>query len=294
MHIVNAIFKIEVLIRDTKRDEADAQAGLLKIWNDGAVGMIGSSSSNPTSAMATIAGIDNINLAIVGFHAGSPTLSNMKKYPTFLRVNPIITDVIRAIMSLLKRTFCAFQPASVLTSLTYYSLSLLIFLSKSNVNLQFTTLGKISSVRMLSDFHWGCANYVYTPLDLFSTSAYEYFKSHAPSKKTKIRLASSISLKPSPTPDDYTEAAKKIMKSNCLITIIVTQTVPTGEIVREAYKQGYKGEIVIQGASMSIQGYLRSKVATVLDDHSEANRMMRGIIAVSPSNGFGTSKFVCW
>ena len=103
-------FKIEVLVRDTKRDEADAQAGLLKIWNDGAVGMIGSSSSNPTSAMTTIAGIDNINLAIVGFHAGSPTLSNMKKYPTFLRVNPIITDSIRAIMRLLQRTFCAFQP----------------------------------------------------------------------------------------------------------------------------------------------------------------------------------------
>ena len=108
MHIVNAIFKIEVLIRDTKRDEADAQAGLLKIWNDGAVGMIGSSSSNPTSAMATIAGIDNINLAIVGFHAGSPTLSNMKKYPTFLRVNPSISNVVHAIASLMQCSFCFF------------------------------------------------------------------------------------------------------------------------------------------------------------------------------------------
>ena len=60
--------------------------------------------------MATIAGLPGVNLALVGFHAGSPTLSDQKRYPTFVRVNPIITDVIHAIMTLLQRTFCAFQP----------------------------------------------------------------------------------------------------------------------------------------------------------------------------------------
>ena len=94
-------------------------------------------------------------------------------------------------------------------------------------------------------------------------------------------------MKLSPTPEEYIEATNKIMKSNCLVTIMVTQTVPTGEMVREAYNRGYKGEIIIQGASMSIQGYLRSKL-----DEAQAHRMMRGIIAVSSFNGIGTAKFV--
>ena len=72
--------------------------------------------------MATIAGLRSVNLALVGFHAGSPTLSDVKKYPTFLRVNPIITGVIDAIINLLQRTFCAFQP-------TYCRLSVLVYLS---------------------------------------------------------------------------------------------------------------------------------------------------------------------
>ena len=128
---------------------------------------------------------------------------------------------------------------------------------------------------------------MYAPFDVFSTSAYEAFKHFAPKKN--IRLASSISLVTSPTHGEYTEATKKIMKSNCLVTIMVTQTVLTGEMVREAHKQGYEGEIIIQGASMSIQGYLRSETG-----EAEAHRLMRGIIAVSPFNGVGTPKFVCW
>ena len=127
---------------------------------------------------------------------------------------------------------------------------------------------------------------MYTSLDVFSTSAYEAFKSAAPDRK--IRVASSISLQQTPNAEEITEAANKIMRSDCLVTIIVTQTVPTGEMVREAHKQGYKGQIVIQGASMSIQGYLRSKLG-----ETQAHRIMRGIIAVSPFNGFGTPKFVC-
>ena len=93
---------------------------------------------------------------------------------------------------------------------------------------------------------------------------------------------------PSPTRGEYANGVNKIMESNCLVTIMVTQTVPTAEMVREAHKQGYEGEIIIQGASMSIQGYLRSKAG-----ETEAHRLMRGIIAVSPFNGVGTPKFVC-
>ena len=92
----------------------------------------------------------------------------------------------------------------------------------------------------------------------------------------------------SPNDEEYTEAVNKIMRSKCLVTIIVTQTVPTAEMVREAHKQGYKGQIIIQGASMSIQGYLRSKLG-----ETQAHHSMRGIIAVSPFNGIGTPKFVC-
>ena len=92
----------------------------------------------------------------------------------------------------------------------------------------------------------------------------------------------------SPNDEEYTEAVNKIMRSKCLVTIIVTQTVPTGEMVREAHKQGYKGQIIIQGASMAVKGYLRSKWG-----ETQAHRLMRGIIAVSPFNGIGTPKFVC-
>ena len=127
---------------------------------------------------------------------------------------------------------------------------------------------------------------MYAPFDVFSTSAYEAFKHFAPKKN--IRLASSISLVTSPTHGEYANGVNKIMRSDCLVTIIVTQTVATGEMVREAHDQGYEGEIVIQGASMSIQGYLRSKLG-----EAQAHRTMTGIIAVSPFNGFGTPKFVC-
>ena len=141
-------------------------------------------------------------------------------------------------------------------------------------------------MRLLSDFRWTCANYVYTSFDLFSTSAYEAFKRFAPDRN--IRLAASIGLARSPENEEYIEAVDKIMRSDCLVTIMVTQTVATGEMVREAHDQGYEGEIVIQGASMSIQGYLRSKLGV-----AQAHRTMTGIIAVSPFNGFGTPKFVC-
>ena len=65
--------------------------------------MIGSSSSVPTSAIAEFAGV--AKLALVGFRASSPTLSDQEKYPTFVRVNPTASDVVRSIASLMQRTF---------------------------------------------------------------------------------------------------------------------------------------------------------------------------------------------
>ena len=102
------------------------------------VGLIGSSSSNPTAAMATIAGLPNLNLALVGFHAGSPTLSDVKKYPTFLRVNPIITGVIDAIINLMQRTFSALTTHILLTKCPGLSFKVVFTRNAHRVNLQFT------------------------------------------------------------------------------------------------------------------------------------------------------------
>ena len=73
----------------------------------GVVGLVGSSSSNPTVSIAEIAGASFANLILVGFWAGSPTLSDQAKYPTFIRVNPTASDEVRSIASLMQRTFGA-------------------------------------------------------------------------------------------------------------------------------------------------------------------------------------------
>ena len=71
-------------------------------------GLVGSSSSGPTMAMATIAGLDIVDLVLVAFMAGSPALSDQAKYPTFLRANPSISNIVRSIASLIQCSFCFF------------------------------------------------------------------------------------------------------------------------------------------------------------------------------------------
>ena len=137
---------------------------------------------------------------------------------------------------------------------------------------------------MIVDFGWTCANYVYTFVDSFSVSAYHTFERTAPEKN--IQLAASVSLQTEdPTQEDYDKAVTKIMESDCLATVIVTQTTPTASIIYKAHKRGYKGRFIIQGASMSIQTNLRRMVGD-----TQTDEMLHGMLAVAPFNGVGNDR----
>ena len=77
----------------------------MDLWKQRVVALVGTSSSDPTATMATMAGISTINLAVVGFRASASTLSDQREYPTFLRVNPVAADEIRSIVNVMQRTF---------------------------------------------------------------------------------------------------------------------------------------------------------------------------------------------
>ena len=96
------ICQIEILVRDTRRQEVEAAKAVLDVLPHGVVGLIGSSSSNPTVAMATVAGLTDTML--VGFLAGSTKLSDTSVYKTFARVNPTIKDEVRSIARLMQCT----------------------------------------------------------------------------------------------------------------------------------------------------------------------------------------------
>ena len=90
----------------------------MKLSLNGVHGLVGSSSSNPTMAMASIAGLPIVDLVLVGFMAGSPALSDSAKYPTFLRVNPWTDNLVRSVASLMECTFCSFFFFSMLDKLS--------------------------------------------------------------------------------------------------------------------------------------------------------------------------------
>ena len=121
-------------------------------------------------------------------------------------------------------------------------------------------------------------------LDVFSSSAYQTFKSIAHEKN--IRLASSVDLKLEPTTGEYYDAITKIMKSGCLATVIVTQSAQVAEVIYEAHKRGYKGQFVIMGSGTSVPDYLYRKTG----NKTQVNRMMKGILAVDSFNGAGTKR----
>ena len=137
---------------------------------------------------------------------------------------------------------------------------------------------------VFAEFGWPCANYVYTPSDIFSSAAHETFKHTAPGRK--IRLATSIRLNENPTADDFVQAAADIMKSDCRATVVVTQTAAAAAVVHETHKQGYEGQFLMQGALRAIPSFLRTK----LNDDDEVNRMMRGLFTVDSFNGAGTER----
>ena len=138
--------------------------------------------------------------------------------------------------------------------------------------------------KMIADFQWTCANYVYTYVDSFSLSAYHEFKKIAPEKNIQMTTVS-VGLPNQPTAEDYDEAVTKIMESSCLATVIVTQTTPTASIIYEARKQGYKGHFVVQGASMSIQTNIRRMAGD-----TQMNEILHGMHAVAPFHGVGTKR----
>ena len=133
---------------------------------------------------------------------------------------------------------------------------------------------------MPADFRWTCANFVYTPLDLYSTTAYETFK-----QEKNIRIELSVTLDRNPTPDDYSKAMADIMESDCLATVVVVQSRHAAELVYAAHTQGYKGEFLMP--RLELQSYLRQKA-----DEAEVNRMMTGIFLFAVFNGEGTARLV--
>ena len=133
---------------------------------------------------------------------------------------------------------------------------------------------------MPADFRWTCANFVYTPLDLFSTTAYETFK-----QEQNIRIALSVTLDFNPTPDDISKAMADIMESDCLATVVVVQSRHAAELVYAAHVQGYEGEFLMP--RLELQSYLRQKA-----DEAEVNRMMTGIFLFAVFNGEGTARLV--
>ena len=94
---------MEALVRDTNWEASEARSQVLKVWKNDAQGLVGASSSDGTVAMAEITK-KPVELAHVGFRAISGQLSNQKDYPTFLRVNPMLSDLTQAIGGFMKRT----------------------------------------------------------------------------------------------------------------------------------------------------------------------------------------------
>ena len=137
---------------------------------------------------------------------------------------------------------------------------------------------------MIVDFQWTCVNYVYTYVDSFSVSAFHTFERTAPEKNIELTVPVSLP-RDEPTAEDYDEAVTKIMKSDCPATVIVTQTVPTASIIYEAHKRGYRGQFIIQGASMTIHANLRRMAGD-----TQTNEMLQGMHAVAPFNGVGNDR----
>ena len=108
---------MELLVRDTCFSEPKARLGVLKLWKDNVVGLVGSSSSNPTAAMAEIAGKDPLYLAQVGFRPVSDLLSDPQKYPLLIHVNSKISDFAQALGNLLLRRTCASCAIRILLTL---------------------------------------------------------------------------------------------------------------------------------------------------------------------------------
>ena len=94
---------MEALVRDTKFQDAETRSQVLQVWKNDVQGLVGSSSRESTKAMAEFTK-KPLKLAHVGFFAITEELGDQQKYPAFLRVNPIISELTQGIIGLMKRT----------------------------------------------------------------------------------------------------------------------------------------------------------------------------------------------
>ena len=142
---------------------------------------------------------------------------------------------------------------------------------------------------MPADFDWVCANYVYTPLDSFSTAAHLAF-GDITAQITNIDTAVTVALDKEPTEEQYDRGIQSIMNSKCTLTVVVTQAAQIAHVVHRAYKKGYKGQFLMGGAGLS----LPAKLKKIIDTTStvDVNEIMQGVIAVEVFNGDGTEGFV--
>ena len=92
------------MVRDTNFKETEARSQVLQVWKNNVQGLVGSTTWEGTVAMAEITK-NPVQLAHVGFIAIPEKLSDQKEYPTFLRVNPMISELMQGINGLLKRTY---------------------------------------------------------------------------------------------------------------------------------------------------------------------------------------------
>ena len=102
-HTKLARFLVEDLIRDTNFKSTEARSQVLQVWKNDVQGLVGSTTWDGTVAMAEIT-THPVQLAHVGFIAIPEKLSNQKDFPTFLRVNPMFSELMHGINGLLKRT----------------------------------------------------------------------------------------------------------------------------------------------------------------------------------------------
>ena len=142
---------------------------------------------------------------------------------------------------------------------------------------------------MPADFNWVCANYVYTPLDIFSTAGYKEF-ADITEHTNNIETSVIVGLGKAPEAKEYDREIQRIMDSKCKLTIVVTQASQIAHVVYRAYKKGYTGEFLVGSAGLSLPDELKKLInpASVED----VKEMMQGVIAVDVFNGDGTERFV--
>ena len=145
---------------------------------------------------------------------------------------------------------------------------------------------------MVADFGWNCANFVHDQRDPYSRSAYKAFKVAADHYGLPRDRIVSVEITRNETSITLETAVTTIMNSNCLATVVATQTETAAKVLHEAkIKSEYKGEFLVQGALSSVKDKLRA-LSSVKDKlHEEATRVLDGVFGVEAFSPL-TERFV--